>query len=184
MHMRTTRDPRAGALSLARGVAAGFAVLVVVAVGALALASTATPAVLKSVSPPDGAQLSVAPQSILLRFSGDFAPREFHVAVVSATGSSVACETVVDGQSLVTAVRIDTAGVYRLAYHVVQADGSELAGASRFTVASGQSAPCVVAAPESEHSHTDPLSVALTVVAVLAIAALCVVLLRPPRLRE
>jgi len=169
-----------------RRAGAATVVLVALAVGVLAFASTAAPATFEAVTPSAGAQLSVAPQDVSVQFAGHFEPAEYHMSVVSANGTAVGCGPVVlSTQMIKTAVQISTPGTYRVAYHVLLADGRELAGESAFTVANGRSGPCEAAAPQADHVHgDDPLSVVLTLIAVGSIFALAVIVLRRPRLRQ
>jgi methionine-rich copper-binding protein CopC len=174
--------------------------LVALSVALPALITDTAPAEFDTIEPGDGAILAAPPDTVSLRFTGDFVPSQVHVAVATATGTAVRCgEPVVDGQTVRTPVAATGDGVYLIAYHVVLGDGRDLSGLTRYTVDSHAPAGAVPAgavpasppdrAPEGEpaggHAHgDDPVSIALTIAATLLIVALVALLVRRPRLRS
>ncbi|MEW2428640.1 copper resistance CopC family protein [Micromonospora sp. NPDC047644] len=164
---------------------------VVCAVVALAALTDQPSARVAAVTPADGATVAGPPAEVVVTFEGTVRAREFHLAVAPAgqSRSIAAGPAKLEEQRLVLPVRVQTAGAYLAAYHVLLTDGRQLSGTTRFTVAAGGPPVSVAADAPSvgpgghQHGADDPLSVGLLVLDLLLVVVVAVVLLRRPRVR-
>jgi hypothetical protein len=128
--------------------------------------------------PADGAHLGVVPATVTLVFSAE--PERVHVVVEDAQSATVSAgETRVAGNRVTQAVSADHQGLYQLGYHAEFPDGSDLAGALRFTVgaaSTGEAPPPPDAAAGHVHLQKDPLSLVLIVVDLVFTVVLAAVL--------
>jgi methionine-rich copper-binding protein CopC len=113
------------------GVLLGMLVPLLAATGAQAHA------VLRSISPADGAQLTQAPTQVVLTFDEPVSTSFATVTVTDASGASVASgRTKVDGAKVTQALDGDlTSGKYTVAYRVVSDDGHPVSDKTTFTLA-------------------------------------------------
>lgn len=144
--MRAAPQPRQGLKTGARTAAVRRAV----AVAALAVAAVGLPAVpaaahseLLTSLPAAGESLATPPQTVMLTFNQQVAPRFAVVAVTTADGVEwTAGEPVVAGTTLSQSLRPGAAGGdYTVSYRVVSADGHPISGNLAFRVLSGAEQP-------------------------------------------
>jgi len=188
-----------------RRIGVGVGAFVALSVGILA--AVGPPAArLTGAAPADGARLSVAPTEVWLTFNGAIDPEQFHIGVSTADGRVVTTGAPrLAGSRILVPVSIHNGGAFLVGYHVRLAQGSEITGVSRFTLAlNGSPAPTVSAAPASTvsaapaptvsaapavaggsddgHGHlNDPLSLALLGISGLLALAVLWLLVRRPR---
>jgi methionine-rich copper-binding protein CopC len=163
------------------GIGAALAVLLTAAV----LARGPQPAGAVAVTTPaDGATLATAPTEVDLVFTA--AVDEFHVSVRDATGAPVAVGRAerVGPDRLRQPVSIGVPGAVTVEYHVTFAGGGKLSGTLRFGVGVGV-APGAGDAPAESHRHgVDPFSAVLLILdGAVAVGAVLLLMLRPPRRR-
>ena len=113
------------------GVLLGMLTPLVAATGAQAHA------VLRSISPADGAQLTQAPTQVVLTFDEPVSTSFATVTVTDASGDSVVSgRTQVDGAKVTQALKGDLpSGKYSVAYRVVSDDGHPVSDKTTFTLA-------------------------------------------------
>jgi methionine-rich copper-binding protein CopC len=113
------------------GVLLGMLTPLVAATGAQAHA------VLRSISPADGAQLTQAPTQVVLTFDEPVSTSFATVTVTDASGDSVVSgRTQVDGAKVTRALKGDLpSGKYSVAYRVVSDDGHPVSDKTTFTLA-------------------------------------------------
>jgi methionine-rich copper-binding protein CopC len=131
-----------------------------------------------SVQPADGSTLVEPPAEVSVSIP-DGGVREVHLSVASEAGVAVTSGPVVTrGDAVVVPVRIVENGTYLVAYHLVRVDGQIVAGVTSFGVG-------VESAGHSMgHAHaSDPINMALTVVAAAAVIAMLYILFRRPSVR-
>ena len=172
-----------------RRIGVGVGAFVALSVGILA--AVGPPAArLTGAAPADGARLSVAPTEVWLTFNGAIDPEQFHIGVSTADGRVVTTGAPrLAGSRILVPVSIHNGGAFLVGYHVRLAQGSEITGVSRFTLAlNGSPAPTVSAAPtvaggsDDGHGHlNDPLSLALLGISGLLALAVLWLLVRRPR---
>jgi copper resistance protein C len=94
-------------------------------------------AVLRSISPADGAQLTQAPTQVVLTFDEPVSTSFATVTVTDASGGSVVSgRTKVDGAKVTQALKGDLQpGKYTVAYRVVSDDGHPVSDKTTFTLA-------------------------------------------------
>jgi methionine-rich copper-binding protein CopC len=171
---------------------AGLSVaLVAVLVVVLAVDTGRSPLRVVDTQPADGAVLDAPPREVSVSLSGVRQPEELHLSAAHA-GRRAPVSTSpgsLQGQRLVVPVSIQEAGDYLLAYHVRLADGQQVSGVSRFTVARPGKPVAAVAgrqpatAADHDHAGDDPLSGAFLLVDLVLVLVVAVVLVRRPRLR-
>ncbi len=114
---------------------------------------------LVSVTPADGARLTVPPSRVELAFTEDI-NADFVTVVLSRDGTLVALSApVVQGPKVTTAIGTGLAdGTYRVAFRVVSRDGHPISGETTFTVAaagaSGGSSAATTTTSEPSSSTT------------------------------
>lgn len=134
----------------------------------LALSGTVTPA--------DGSVLAEPPAEVSVTIPAG-GVREAHLSVATSDGQTVTTGPAVmrDG-AMVVPVRIADNGTYLVAFHFVLTDGRVESGVTRFGVG------VQPAGHSMGHAHsTDPLNVALTIVAAAMVLASIYLLLTRPR---
>jgi methionine-rich copper-binding protein CopC len=109
--------------------------------GSLVLLVNPTPAFahadVHASSPRNGAQLKVAPKSIVITFSEDVTLGAKAPTILGNTGAAVASTSAINGPRLtVTPLKPLGRGVSTVTWHVVSDDGHPVAGAIAFTVGS------------------------------------------------
>jgi methionine-rich copper-binding protein CopC len=138
------------------GVVVGMLLPLVPATGAQAHA------VLRSISPADGAQLTQAPTQVVLTFDEPVSTSFATVTVTDASGDSVVSgRTQVDGAKVTRALKGDLpSGKYSVAYRVVSDDGHPVSDKTTFTLALPASDTPTSDAPTSDAptSSTSPSS--------------------------
>ena len=130
-------------------------------------------AALVSTDPGDGAQMTVAPRTITLRFNENVATPAF-VAVTAPDGSKVKTGkvSILDRTVSTTVAHSDMKGTYSLSYRVVSADSHPVEGTTTFTVTTGRTVTQVAPQEKSfAHRHRSHLIWGLSG-AVLAIGLL------------
>lgn len=170
------------------------ALVALVVVAVLVLLVREEPARVSAVEPSNGAALTVGPAEVALVFTRVPQPREMHLTVVGPGGTVVTrgVPTLVDRRA-VAPVAVARAGLYRVAYHVVLADGHQESGSSQFTV--GLAVPMAGSAPGAdvgpvaagdtghEHLRRDNSTLVLLTLDLLMIGVVVVLVLRRPRRR-
>jgi methionine-rich copper-binding protein CopC len=139
---------------------------------------------LASATPGDGEVLARPPAEVELAFTAPFDPDLSHVDVQDTAGTNLNAGRLrqVAPDRLTQPVRATAAGDMTVAYHMVFADGGQLAGTLRFSAGAGARAGAAGGArAEPAHEHgVDPLSAALLVIdGVVALGAVVLLLLRP-----
>ncbi|MFI5891586.1 copper resistance CopC family protein [Actinoplanes sp. NPDC051513] len=181
---RPARLIAAGAVALAAG-------LVLAQVGR---STDPSRAAVTSTSPADGATLARAPAEVELSFTGPVDPAGSHVSALGPARNAGGLRSTTP-ERLSQPIVVPAAGEVTVAYHVILADGAELAGSLRFTVRSAGTAEAIgsgaigsagtagdAPAPADVHAHgIDPVSAGLLVADGIAVLVVGALLLRRPR---
>ena len=173
-----------------------WTVLAIVLAVIVLVISTRSPALrLVASEPADGAVLGAAPRQVAIRLAGADNPVALHLAVLRQDGGRpVTTGTArLHGDRLVVPTSIVDSGGYVVAYHVQLADGQQVSGQTRFSLAApGQPTAAGRAAPDPgsgavahDHDSGDPLTTSLVLaVDLLLTGVLIAYLVRRPRLRR
>jgi hypothetical protein len=133
------------------------------AVAAAVLCLPATPAwahaTLLSTSPGDGALVTGPVTEVTLKFNEMVRQRSTTVTVTGADGTSYSngAARVVD-HDVIQAVKPLPAGVYRVAWHTVSADGDPEGNQFSFKIAEPPAPTTAAAEPSTTTAHADPTS--------------------------
>jgi copper resistance protein C len=135
-HRPTVEQRRRGAAP-SRWAVALLGVLLGMFLPLLAATGAQAHAVLRSISPADGAQLTQAPTEVVLTFDEPVSTSFATVTVTDASGDSVVSgRTNVDGAKVTQALKVDLpSGKYSVAYRVVSDDGHPVSDKTTFTLA-------------------------------------------------
>lgn len=106
-------------------------------------------------SPANGARLDKSPSEVLLVFAEDMQALGTEIAVVDASGTSVAIgSTVVVGPKVTAAVSATLRGSYQVRWRATSADGHPVSGTIDFVVAPATASPSLNVAPSDSTAST------------------------------
>jgi copper resistance protein C len=136
-HPRPPAEHRGGGAAPSRWSVALLGVLLGMLLPLAAATGAQAHAVLRSISPADGAQLTQAPTQVVLTFDEPVSTTFATVTVTDAAGDSVVSgRTKADGATVTQALKGDLpSGKYSVAYRVVSDDGHPVSGKTTFTLA-------------------------------------------------
>jgi methionine-rich copper-binding protein CopC len=165
------------------GIGAALAVLLTAAVLAR---DPALPGAVATTTPADGAVLATAPTEVDLEFTAPV--DDFQVSVRDATGTSVTVGRAgrFTPYRLRQAVTIAGPGEMTVDYRVTFVEGGTLRGSVRFGVGVGVTGGGDAPAADASHEHgVDPLGAVLLILdGAVAVGAVLLLMLRPPRRRS